>query len=142
VFGELPAGSGTINLITGVPLVEPASVQWDGAYLAVIDPNYQNSGVVAIYRVTVSGSAATIVRTTILTDTCSGSGDYARVYQPYIGGTTHKLNTVVSGNTSVTCSNRLNFWNYANGGNPKRVMPADISPASGTGTSLSPPAGS
>ena len=55
----------------------------------------------------------------------AGSGNYARIYQPHIGGTTRKLNTVVSGNLSVTCSNRLNFWNYSTGGNPKRVMPAD-----------------
>ncbi len=142
VFGELPAGSSTIQLIGGLTLTEPASVQWDGAYIAAIDPNYQNSGVVAIFRVTVSGSTATVVRTTVLNDTCGGSGNYARIYQPYIGGTTRKLNTVVSGNLSVTCSNRLNFWNYTTGGNPKRVMPADISPESGSGTSLSPPAGS
>jgi hypothetical protein len=143
IFGELPAGSSTMQLISGLNLTEPAAVQWDGAYIAAVDPNYQNSGVAAIYRVTVSGSAATVVRTTVLTDTCTGSGyNYASIYQPYIGGTTRKLNTVVSGNTSVTCSNRLNFWNYTTGGNPKRVMPADISPVTGSGTSVSPPAGS
>jgi len=52
----------------------------------------------------------------VLNDTCSGSGNYARIYQPYIGGST--------------------------GRNPKRVMPPDISAESGNGTSLSPPTGS
>jgi hypothetical protein len=80
----------------------------------------------------------TVVRTTVLTDTCS-SGDYVNIYQPFIGGTTKKLNTVVAGNTS--CSNRLDFWNYENGGNPKYAMPSNIAPVSPGGAALSPPIG-
>ena len=142
VFGEIPAG-GSMQLIDGVPLYQSAGIQWDGAYITAVDQNYQGSGVVAIHRVTVSGSSAKIVSTTILTDNCGTSGyNYASVYQPYIGGTKRRINTVVAGNLSATCSSRLNFWHYPNGGNPKRVMPADISPVSGAGASLSPPTGS
>jgi|HubBroStandDraft_6_1064221.scaffolds.fasta_scaffold240996_1 hypothetical protein len=138
VFAELPVGSGTLELLNGLTIGQPAGVQWDGSYIAAADQNYENSGVSAIYRVTVSGSAVTVVRTTVLTDTCS-SGDYISLFQPFIGGTTRKRNTVVAGNLAVECSYRLDFWNYADGGNPKRVMPPNIAPEEAAGATLSPP---
>ncbi|MGB6712911.1 MAG: hypothetical protein WBE30_04750 [Candidatus Cybelea sp.] len=136
IFVELPAGSSTLQQLNGLTIGGAASVQWDGAYIAAADANYQNTSVAAINRVTVSGSAVTVIRTTVLTDTCS-SGDYVNIYQPFIGGTTKKLNVVIAGNTS--CSNRLDFWSYAQGGNPKRVISSNIAPVSPGGVALSPP---
>jgi hypothetical protein len=70
------------------------------------------------------------VRTTVLNDTCSGSGNYARIYQPYIGGTTHKLDTVVSGNLSVMqqSAERLELRHRRES---EARHAADISPESG-----------
>jgi hypothetical protein len=44
---------------------------------------------------------------------------------------------VIAGNTS--CSNRLDFWSYVQGGNPRRVMSSNIAPVSPGGVALSPP---
>jgi hypothetical protein len=141
VFVELPVGSSTLKLLRGLAIGQAAGVQWDGSYIAAADQNYKNSGVSAIYRVTISGSGVTVVRTTVLSDTCS-SGNYVSLFQPFIGGTTRKHNTVVEGNLAIGRSFRLDFWNYADGGNPKRVTPPNIAPESPAGATLSPPAGS
>ncbi|MGA9274562.1 MAG: hypothetical protein WBV40_09500 [Candidatus Cybelea sp.] len=138
-FLELPAGSSTFTVLSGLTIVQPGSVQWDGSYVAATDQNYQNNAHTAIYRVTVSGSAVMIVRTTVLTDSCSPSGDYTDVAQPFIADTTKKRNTVVGGN--IGCNYRVDFWNYAEGGNPKRVVPAKIAPYFPAGEAVSPPAG-
>jgi hypothetical protein len=136
---ELPAGSSTFAVLSGITIIQPGSVQWDGSYVAVTDQNYQNNAHTAIYRVTVSGSGVTIVRTTVLTDRCSSYGNYTDVVQPFITGTTKNLNTVVGGN--VACNYRVDFWNYARGGNPKRVVPAKIAPYFPAGEAVSAPAG-
>jgi hypothetical protein len=141
VFAELPAGQSIPVQLSGLTISQTGAVEWDGSYIDVVDGDYQEKGVGAIHRVTVSGSAVSVKRTTILTDDCYGSYDYAGVFQPYIGGTTRRLNTVVAGNTAVECPNRVDFWNFAKGGNPKRVLPANISPIWPFGATLSPPAG-
>ena len=139
VLAELPAGGSTFTILTGLTIWQTASVQWDGSYIAAVDQDYQASGTTAIHRVTISGSQVSVVRTSVLTDSCAPSGDYMQAFQPFIGGTTRVQNAVVAGD--LGCSNRLGFWNYANGGNPKRVIPADIAPAYPSGASVSPPAG-
>ena len=65
---ELPAGKTEFTQLTGLTVGFPGSVAWDGSYLAATDQNYQYNYVTAIHRFTVSGSAVTIVRTTVLTD--------------------------------------------------------------------------
>ncbi len=137
-FVELPAGSITLKILRGLSIVESAGSQWDGSHIAAADQNYGNSGLSAIYSVKVSGSTVKIVHKTVLTDTCS-SGDYIALYQPFVGGIKGKPNTIVAGNTAVECSYRLDFWSYPKGGNPKRVMPADIAPENATGATLSGP---
>jgi hypothetical protein len=141
VFAELPAGTNTLVQLSGLTINQTAAVEWDGSYVDATDGDYKGEGVGAIYRVTVSGSAVRIKRTTILTDDCYGGYDYASFYQPFIGGTTSRRNTVVAGNSSVQCPNRVDVWNFAKGGNPKRVLPADISPVWPFGATLSPPGG-
>jgi len=139
VFAELPAGSSSLVQLSGLTINQTAAVEWDGSYIDATDGDYKGEGVGAIYRVTVSGSAVKIKRTTVLTDDCYGGYNYASFYQPYIGGTTPRRNTVVAGNSAVQCPNRVDVWDFAKGGNPKRVLPSDISPVWPFGATLSPP---
>jgi hypothetical protein len=59
--------------------------------------------------------------------------------QPFIGGTMRSKNAVIAGN--LDCLHRLNVFDYTNGGKPKRIFPASISPGTAIGQSLSPPTG-
>lgn len=136
-LAELPAGSGSFVDLTGLSIGYAAAVQWDGSYIAAVDQGYQGGITSAINRVTVSGSQVTVVRTTQLTDDCTGSNDAMLTVQPFVSGTTKKLNAVISGN--IACNNRFGLWNYSRGGNPKRVLPAAIAPGGSLGQSVSPP---
>lgn len=138
-FVELPAGSSSFQLLDGLSIGFPSGVQWDGSYIAATDQGYLGGYTSAINRVTVSGSAVTVVRTTVLTDNCDGSANYMDVSQPFIGGTGRKDNVVIAGN--LDCLNRLSMWNYTNGGNPKRSFAPTITPSTAIGESLSPPGG-
>ena len=136
-LAELPAGSGKFTMLTGLTVGFPGAVAWDGSYLAATDQNYQNGYTTMIYRITVSGSAVTIVRATHLTDNCYPNYDWMVAVQPFVTGTTGKLNAVAAGN--LNCANRQNFFNYTNGGNPKRTLPSSMSPIAPYGQSVSPP---
>ena len=133
-FNELPAGGGSFSSInlSGFSIGFPGGVQWDGFYVALADQGYPSpsSFTEGIYRVTITGGTASLVRATGLTDSCYASSlPYIGSQQPYVTGTTSKLNAVVAGN--YDCSNRLDFWNYTNGGNPKRTEPSGIAPLLG-----------
>jgi hypothetical protein len=136
-FAELPAGSSTFTLLTGLTIAFPGSVAWDGTYLAVTDQDYQYAYTTMIYRVTVSGSEVSVVRATQLTDDCYPNYNWMVAVQPFVGGTTRKKNAVVAGN--LNCPNRVGFWNYTTGGNPKRALPSAIAPSAPYGQSVSPP---
>lgn len=133
-FVESLAGSSGFTLLTGLDIEIPGSVQWDGFYIAVTDQGY-HSNRTAIERVTVSGSQVTLVRTTVLNDECN-PGDLMDAMQPFINGTTRALNGVVAGNEDRF--NCVQFWNYANGGDPVRSLPPDIAPLFAVGQSVSP----
>lgn len=136
-FAELPAGKKHFTLLTGLTIYFPGSVQWDGFYLSVVDQDYLYDGTTEIYRVTVSGSKVTVVRSTNLTDDCYPGRNWMAEVQPFVSGTTRKLNAVVAGN--LNCPTRYGFWNYTNGGIPKRVIPPAIAPGVVYGQSVSPP---
>lgn len=136
-FAELPAGSNQFTLLTGVTIAFPGAVSWDGSYITVTDQDYQYYYTTMIYRVTVSGSAATVVGSTHLTDDCYPGTNWMVAVQPFVGGTTRKRNAVVAGN--LNCPSRQDFFNYANGGTPKRTIPAAIAPGDPYGQSVSPP---
>jgi hypothetical protein len=133
-FVEMPSGSSSFTPLTGLDVHEPGSVQWDGSYVALTDQAYHGNRT-AIYRVTISGSAVTLVRTTILEDD-HRPGNLMFAMQPFINGTTRQLNGVVAGN--IARFHSVNFWNYANGGEPKRSLPEDIAPLYAVGQSVSP----
>lgn len=134
---ELPNGGSTFTTITGLTIGYPASVQrWKG-YMAVTDQGYQGGTTDAIYTVSITRSAATILNTTQLTDDCYPSENYFDAVQPFLNGTTIKKNAVVAGN--ISCSYRMDFFRLDTGLNPKRVLPSNIAPYDAWGQSVSPP---
>lgn len=133
-FVEMPTGSSSFTALTGLDNRDPGSVQWDGSYIAATDQAYHGNRT-AIYRVSVSGSAVTVVRTTILEDD-HRPGNLMFAMQPFINGTTRRLNAVVAGN--IARFHAVAFWNYTNGGEPKRSLPEDIAPLWAAGQSVSP----
>jgi hypothetical protein len=136
-FAELPAGKKQFTLLSGLKIYFPGSVQWDGYYLSVVDQDYLYYDTTEIYRVTVSGSEVSVVRSTNLTDDCYPGRNWMAEVQPFVSGTSRKLNAVVAGN--LNCPTRYGFWNYTSGGNPKRIIPPAIAPGVVYGQSVSPP---
>jgi hypothetical protein len=136
-LAELPHGGNSFTALSGLSIGYPASIQWDGSYLEVTDQKYQGGNTDALYRVTVSGSAVSLVRTTHLTDTCLSGTNYVSAIQPFIGGSNRRNNAVVAGN--LYCQSVFDFWNYTNGGNPKRTLRSGIAPVASWGQSVSPP---
>lgn len=66
-FDELPKGQTAFKQIAlnqGVGF--PGNIQWDGTYLTLADVVYRGNNASAIYQLKVSGSAGTIVGTTVL----------------------------------------------------------------------------
>ncbi|MBV9332630.1 MAG: hypothetical protein JO146_01350, partial [Candidatus Eremiobacteraeota bacterium] len=126
-FAELPVKQSKFTLLSGPNVGFPGSVAWDGSYIAVTDQNYQYGYTTMIYRVTVSGSAVTVVRETHLTDDCYPNYDWMVAVQPFVTGTARPGNAVVAGN--LNCPSEEDFFNYTNGGNPKRRLPSSIAPA-------------
>jgi hypothetical protein len=133
---EVPAGSSHFALLSGLTINAPGAAQWDGFYMTATDTNYGGYPHTGISRFTVSGSSVSVVRTTVLMDDNCNYGEMVAV-QPYIGGSTRKLNTVAAGNTE--CANHFDFWNYANGGNFKRFMYEPPAPEQAEGQTMSPP---
>jgi hypothetical protein len=136
-LAELPAGKTQFTLLTGLTIGFPGSVAWDGSYLTATDQDYEYNYVTAIHRFTVSGSAVTIVRTTVLTDNCYPFHNYMVAVQPFIGGPLRNQNAVVAGN--LNCPNREDFFNYTKGGDPKRSLPSAIAPVAPYGQAVSRP---
>jgi hypothetical protein len=110
-FAELPKGSANfIELSVGQNIVG-GEVQWDGKYITVED--YGGYGVAKIYRLQVSGSRATIVGTTQLTQASmmpllSWIYDGA-IIVPY---------SIGSGYKDVA----VGFWNYPAGGKATKTI--------------------
>jgi hypothetical protein len=138
LLDELPTNHNRFKEITlvGATVTEGASVMWDGHYVAVTDQAYQNL-TTAIYRVSVSGSTGTVISTTQLTDNCAGSSEPSTdVVQPWITGKTLATKTVLGEN--IACTSRFDFWNYEDGGIPRRTMHAKIAPQTSLGDTVSP----
>jgi hypothetical protein len=124
----------TISL-SGGTIKYPGAVQWDGHYISATDQAYR-AHLTGIYRVTVAGSQATVVDSSLLSDKClKGNVPYNDVVQPWINGTTRKNNTVVGGN--LACDYRFGFWRYTQGGDPKKTLPSDTAPQLSAGQTVS-----
>jgi len=135
-FAEMPHGGNSFEILAGVDIGFPAGVQRFGQNVAVADQGYQGTLETAVYTVSASGSQATVIHTSVLTDSCFDNQNYVDAPQPFVEGTPANA-VVVAGNT--VCSNRFDYWNLANGGNPMRTMPANIAPTMSYGQSVSHP---
>jgi hypothetical protein len=103
-FAELPSGGGAVESITLNKTIYGSQVQWDGRYITVQAEDW-------IYRVSVSGSAGTIVGRTRLKDLNPNS-----VSQSWIQG-----NTAIA---PVGHNNdRFGFWKYPHGGKAFAIVP-------------------
>jgi hypothetical protein len=131
---ELARGASAFQQISlgSLQIYAPGSVLWEGRFLNAVDVQYQGGNATAVYRLRIKGTNATVVHTTVLTDTCSGFGNAADVVQPLI------VKTKIFG-PNQSCKNRYAFWSDANGGNPKRVLSGSIAPLDGSGQAISTP---
>ncbi|MFY9720167.1 MAG: hypothetical protein WAK16_11030 [Candidatus Cybelea sp.] len=129
---ELASGGSSFTELTlsGFSLSVPAGIMWNSnaSGLAATDQNASSTGTTAIYRITVSDGTAALVSTTTLTDSCDS--DFIDVVQPWVMG-----KKVVGGN--FDCTFRFNYWNYANGGAPKKSIDTNIAPDIGSGQTVS-----
>ncbi|MGA7201282.1 MAG: hypothetical protein WBX26_05585 [Candidatus Cybelea sp.] len=109
VLAELPSGGETLQTIGLSGSVGfPGGVAWDGKYIAIGDQYYQNKHTAAIFQYSVSGSAGTLVGTTVLSATC----DALQFAIPKDG---QQRTTVV---VPDACLNSAAFYDYPAGGSP------------------------
>ncbi len=144
--GLAELGSGSADLVTlslsGATISYPGSMQWDSHYMTATDQSYQGGTLSGIYRISVSGTQASVVDSTVLSDEClKGSTPYNDVVQPFINSTVWPTHRVVGGN--LYCTYRTNFWIYVKrhhliGGEPKRSLPYDAAPELAAGQTISP----
>ena len=108
VLFELPAGGSKLEQITlSQTIVFPGGVEWDGQYVAVGDQEYGSAHESAVYRLSISGSTATVKGTTVLKASC----DVAQF--------------AISGGTLAgpdACKNDLHFYKYPAGGSPAKTV--------------------
>ena len=101
---------------SGLAIVYPGGVMWDGEHLTVTDQDYQGKGETGIYRVKEDASGnLTAIDETVLTDDCGGTAP--RIPQPFIFG-----KTVVGGDLQCRYNGSgavFDYWKYPAGGNPK-----------------------
>ena len=138
-LAELASGSqGLVTLrLSGGTISYPGSMQWDSHYMTATDQSYHGGTLSGIYRVSVSGTQASIVDSTELSDGClKGGTPHNDVVEPFINSTVWPTHRVVGGN--LWCTYRTNFWKYKKGGDPKRSLPYDISPELAAGQTISP----
>jgi hypothetical protein len=126
VFGEIPKGGSEISPIAlDMGLSAPGEVQWDGKHMTIADP-----GQGELFRITVSGSKAKVVGTTVL----DGYGEPAA--QSWIQGDRLMAQDGQGGG-------RLGFWRYPEGVLPQRVLRKGLNPKGAIlpGVTVSVPAG-
>lgn len=130
-FAELLAGQPAfLDISLDFTLFYPGSVMFDGTYMALTDQEYGGVPITGIYRVRIEGSTGIGITAIGLTDSCSSSGPYTKVVQPWVHGA-----LVVGGN--LDCTSRFDYWNYTNGGDPVKSISAEIAPASAYGQTVS-----
>lgn len=125
---ELPSGASslvTIAMPSGVTIYSPSGATWDGKYVGITDEQYQNGEDEGLYRLSISGTSATLVGQASYTDSCYYN--YSITIQPII-----YHNKLISGNNYCYYANvyHIDYWNYKNGGNPIRYI--DGSPTQDT----------
>jgi hypothetical protein len=119
-LAELPSGGSTVQPVTlpsGVTIYSPSGATWDGTYVGVTDEEYQDTSDEGVYRVSLSGSTATLASQTEYTDTCYSNASL--VVQPIV-----YKGDFIGGNfwCYYSYEYRIDYWNYEAGGNPVRYI--------------------
>jgi hypothetical protein len=132
---ELPNGSSTITTISlpaSITIYSPSGTTWDGKYVGVTDEEYEDTDSEGIYRVSVTGSTATLAGQAEYIDTCYKN--YTLVVQPII----YKGN-FIGGNFWCYYNNiyHLDYWNYKNGGSPVRYIDGSATSNTSYGQTIS-----
>jgi hypothetical protein len=105
-------GSDSFSVVNvNEPLYGALSVQWDGTYLTVASASdSQGRGPISVDRLSISGSAATVVGTTTLVAMKSGP-------QSWIQG-----QTIIGVNGNNQRSRDVSFWLYPGGGSHRQFI--------------------
>ena len=119
--GSSGTGLSLVQPPSNVHINAPGSAMWDGKYITLTDPGYQNTET-AIHQAALNGKGHFKQKgETILTDDCEGS--FADVFQPYIVGKTNTPNTTSQGKRvlggdadCVGSQGGLSLWHYPAGG--------------------------
>ena len=120
---ELPKGGSTLGQVSVSQSISTAgAVQWDGTRLAIEDLTNP-----AIYRFTISGSAATLAGTVTL----KGAGSY--IAPSWIQGGTV---LVPFGGESYS-PQYVGYWKYPGGGNAKKVVKKHLDASGIAGVTVS-----
>jgi hypothetical protein len=132
---ELPSGGASlvaIALPSGVTINSPSGVTWDGRYVGATDEQYEGANNEGIYRLSISGSTATLVGQTSYTDNCYYA--YSMTIQPivyrgkFIGGNNYCYNANLY---------HIDYWNYQTGGNPIRYIDGSATTDTSYGQAIS-----
>ncbi len=119
---ELPKGGTTFTIISlPFTLNFPAAAYWNGKYVGVSDQEYGGDFATGIYWVSVSGSAATLKGTVVLTGNCTSSE--IDVVQGAINA-----GKLVGGN--LECSggqSEIGFWSLSDGNLIRAIVDASAS---------------
>ena len=107
-LAELAHGSASLtNISVNESIVVPGGLQWDGKYLAIADENGPGNGVV--YQFALSGSSATEVTSSTLTDS-------QNIHQFWIDP---KRNRIVVPSASLSS---VGYWPFPKGGAPTKTI--------------------
>jgi hypothetical protein len=107
----------TISLPASVTIYSPSGTTWDGKHVGVSDEEYEGGNTEGIYRVSISGSAATVVGQADYTDDCFDNSTL--VVQPIV-----YKGMMIGGNFACYYDSlyEVDFWSYKKGGNPVRYI--------------------
>jgi hypothetical protein len=117
---ELPSGASSLVAVTlpsGITIHSPSGATWDGKYVGITDEQYENGEDEGVYRLSMSGSTATLVGQASYDDNCYYT--YSTTIQPIV-----YKGKFIGGNNYCYYANlyHIDYWNYENGGNPIRYI--------------------
>jgi hypothetical protein len=117
---ELGSGSSELTAVAlppSITIYSPSGTTWDGKYIGLTDEQYQNGNTEGLFRLSISGSTATLVGQSDYTDTCYNS--YSLVVQPLV-----YQKKLIGGNfwCYYNYVYHIDYWDYATGGNPVRFI--------------------
>lgn len=118
---ELAKGASAFRSVTFDKTVNfPGAVQWDGAYLDLLDQEYEGLDQVGLYQTKISGRRLTAVNTVIPTSTCdsdrTGFVQWASIAARPDDLPKTQATQIVAGNSY--CTDSTPIWSFPAGGSP------------------------